>query len=551
MSLAADKKRWDALHADLDAKSEALLKYEIELGGKYGHNFQRSWLSSAQRNKLEKLRDAQDKIGDKVFDLVLKVSPRGEKWRSGVPMWWVRRELTWEDAIKPESEELSVVVPGAYGYQDGYVKEEDPMARKPKLYKALFYFDEGIAVEGWTTGERWNGWGVPSFDHSQLRAVAEALRAGGLDVWGVKDGGRLPRGDLPDGAELHIIDPNGDVPTDVIPQGDDGLWHFLGYTWNQEDPRRKRDTMNEETAPDAEAAGEQYAYDQINSDHFMDWVRDQLAEASRMDPSTVLPLETEADARKIAHNMLQQLEWDTKRDLDDREIEKMINDDATRENTRAFYEGFKRALDASRDWLADELLTINQELRGGGGVKEAPSSHTPRQIQDFKNGFAEGYRAGRHGETDIEGRLPSPEFAEGVRWGLHAGTGSTPAPGRFEKALSDAVGAWTSGGGGVEEDRRRGPRGEAQRRLTRSTARPGMHVRVVDGDSMYRGKVGVIVEPDARKLAQLDDFNRGFLKRGAVLVEQRNGALFVVQANALEAESENPIDRRARETRRR
>lgn len=103
------------------------------------------------------------------------------------------------------------------------------------------------------------------------------------------------------------------------------------------------------------------------------------------------------------------------------------------------------------------------------------------------------------------------------------------------------------GGGGVEEDRRRGPRGEAQRRLTRSTARPGMHVRVVDGDSMYRGEVGTIVVLDARRANKLDDFNRRFLKgEGTVLVERRDGSLFVIHARALERENENPIDKRAK-----
>ena len=45
---------------------------------------------------------------------------------------------------------------------------------------------------------------------------------------------------------------------------------------------------------------------------------EQMVEAERMraaDPSSVLPLETPADARKVARNMLQQLGWDTKREL--------------------------------------------------------------------------------------------------------------------------------------------------------------------------------------------------------------------------------------------
>jgi hypothetical protein len=101
-----------------------------------------------------------------------------------------------------------------------------------------------------------------------------------------------------------------------------------------------------------------YADEQIESGYFMDWVRDQLLEASRMDPNDVLPLETKADARVIARNMLKQLEWDTKRDLS---------------QSRDFFKGFSERLRDStvRDWLADEILEINRGMRGGGGVDEA------------------------------------------------------------------------------------------------------------------------------------------------------------------------------------
>ena len=125
--------------------------------------------------------------------------------------------------------------------------------------------------------------------------------------------------------------------------------------------------------PDAEAAGEEYAMEQLGAPEghglggtfFMDWVHEQIIEASRMDPSTVLPLETKSDARVIAGNMLQQLVWDAKRDLDGRDIARLIGIDIVeREDISAFFEGFEKVTDASRDWLADELLEINRELRG-------------------------------------------------------------------------------------------------------------------------------------------------------------------------------------------
>lgn len=123
MATKADKKRWDDLHAAYAKAAEALQEYEIELSVKYGHRFDRTWLSTGQRNKLDKLRERRDKIGEKIIDLIVRVSPRGEDWLHGVPSFWLREELTWEDAIRPKNEPLSVVVPGAYGYPDGYMKE--------------------------------------------------------------------------------------------------------------------------------------------------------------------------------------------------------------------------------------------------------------------------------------------------------------------------------------------------------------------------------------------------------------------------------------------
>ena len=114
--------------------------------------------------------------------------------------------------------------------------------------------------------------------------------------------------------------------------------------------RRAAETTLENTMNHKEErAGAKYATDQIEGDYFMNWVRDQMAEAGRMDPSKVLPLETKADAEVIARNMFQQLEWDVKRDLNE---------------SRDFFKGFSEYLDRPEviDWLADEILHIDEEL---------------------------------------------------------------------------------------------------------------------------------------------------------------------------------------------
>ena len=126
-------------------------------------------------------------------------------------------------------------------------------------------------------------------------------------------------------------------------------------------PRRREPSDLEK----AEAAGVQYAATQLESDYFMDWVREQLLEAAGMDPGTTLPLETAADAAVIAGNMLKQLEWDTRRDLMAIDIERMIGVSykTTPDIIDSFYDGFKRSLKNAKSWLADELLQIKGETR--------------------------------------------------------------------------------------------------------------------------------------------------------------------------------------------
>lgn len=120
MATAADKKRWDKLHADLEKAYAAREDYKSELSVKMGR-FERNWLSAAQQKKYDALDQRYQKIDRKIFDMINELSPRN--WMSGAPAWWVVRKLTWEDMIRPVDEPLSVVVPGAAGYPDGYVKE--------------------------------------------------------------------------------------------------------------------------------------------------------------------------------------------------------------------------------------------------------------------------------------------------------------------------------------------------------------------------------------------------------------------------------------------
>ena len=139
----------------------------------------------------------------------------------------------------------------------------------------------------------------------------------------------------------------------------------------------------------ATKAGTDYAQDQIGGDYFQDWVREQMAEGEAMrqaDPSSVIPLESPSDAKKLARNMLKQLEWDTKRDMDASVVLEMsgakgVFDAGSADWVRdtygityedvsdAFFGAFTEELKSQsvRQWLADIVLEFNEEARGGGG----------------------------------------------------------------------------------------------------------------------------------------------------------------------------------------
>ncbi len=116
---AADKKRWETLRASFLAAHEAADDLEIEMRVKYGDQNWRTWSGRGERARLERLEEKASKLGDKLFELLLRVSPRGEAWRTGAPVYWIYSKLSWDDAVRPVTEPLSVVVPAPYGADRG------------------------------------------------------------------------------------------------------------------------------------------------------------------------------------------------------------------------------------------------------------------------------------------------------------------------------------------------------------------------------------------------------------------------------------------------
>jgi hypothetical protein len=105
---AADRRRWDDLHAAQATARAAYDALDTKLSLKYGLNYQRMWVAKGERDQLERLRVRENKVGDKIIELLVRISPRGHAWLSGAPSHWIRYELTWEDAVRPAGEPLSV-----------------------------------------------------------------------------------------------------------------------------------------------------------------------------------------------------------------------------------------------------------------------------------------------------------------------------------------------------------------------------------------------------------------------------------------------------------
>jgi len=144
------------------------------------------------------------------------------------------------------------------------------------------------------------------------------------------------------------------------------------------------------TAKSAEKAGVNYAKDQIGSEHFRDWVWSQMSEAAR-NPEAHFPSNTPEGARRTARNMLQQLGWDTRRELDPREI---IGQDPSKETEKAFWAGFNKELEApsTRDWLTDLVLEFDGDLQKGRGAPAGETLHEAPRTAAFDSMSASQFR---------------------------------------------------------------------------------------------------------------------------------------------------------------
>jgi hypothetical protein len=196
----------------------------------------------------------------------------------------------------------------------------------------------------------------------------------------------------------------------------------------------------EELLEQAAQAGEKYAREQLDGEYFCDWVWEQLVEADRMrrsDPSSVVPLETPADARRLARSMLQQLGWDTKRDLDRRAILDLTGAAGVfgtgsadwvldtygityKDVSDAFFAAFDEVLENrdTRQWLADVILEDLAELGGGEKDRVVEDRRRPSGRSRLR-GVVRDYVAVDHRGRTVAG--PFTDYGEAKREADRAG----------------------------------------------------------------------------------------------------------------------------------
>lgn len=108
-----NERRFDAARRKVLAARAKRDAHDAALHAKYGPGAQWARYTGAQQRRRQALAAAYDRAADAMFAL-LADSPRN--WLSGVPADWVAETLTYADAVRPESESLTVVPPCAYGF---------------------------------------------------------------------------------------------------------------------------------------------------------------------------------------------------------------------------------------------------------------------------------------------------------------------------------------------------------------------------------------------------------------------------------------------------
>ena len=128
----ADAVRFAKLRADYLAKDATLTAYRNELDRKYSDA---KWAGRGEKAKLAQITVARERVGEKIYTLLDRLNPYRNEWR-GFPSYWVRGELTWEDAITLGR--MKATPPAAYGYSTRDMEALSGPVRTTESRKAGF-----------------------------------------------------------------------------------------------------------------------------------------------------------------------------------------------------------------------------------------------------------------------------------------------------------------------------------------------------------------------------------------------------------------------------
>lgn len=106
-------------------KAEGLSEFITDMAVKYGAPGRQHYWSSREVKLYEKLKKAQSRAEASFFKHLKTVQTRD--FSVGVPVWWLRDKLTFEDATTTDA--MSVIPPPAYGYTDHDARQKAQAVR--------------------------------------------------------------------------------------------------------------------------------------------------------------------------------------------------------------------------------------------------------------------------------------------------------------------------------------------------------------------------------------------------------------------------------------
>jgi hypothetical protein len=111
-SIMPTKQQFETRLAKLRKLNMELSEFRSKLSARYGAGYQSSWLTTGDRNQLDKLRIRESKASDIFFTTLDQVASRN--WRHAIPVYWIIENINWEMATTRD--QITPIPPIAWGH---------------------------------------------------------------------------------------------------------------------------------------------------------------------------------------------------------------------------------------------------------------------------------------------------------------------------------------------------------------------------------------------------------------------------------------------------